>query len=180
MPVIEDRIFALDEMLAPWQPKLGSDYSGYRNHVYRVVNFCLALRPCTEEERNKIIIAGCFHDLGIWSDQTFDYLSPSIALANHYLAQNGLDHWATEIDLMIGMHHKLRRYTERTTPLVEVFRKGDLVDFSKGLIRCGISRTYFQAVTARFSNAGFHKRLVMQELAWVAKHPLRPLPVVTW
>jgi hypothetical protein len=180
MPAVEERIVALDEILEPWQPRLGNDFAGYRNHVYRVVNFCFALRECTEAERRKIIIAGCFHDLGIWSGKTFDYLPPSIALANGYIEQNGLDHWAAEIELMIRMHHKLRPYKDRHFPLVEVFRKGDLVDFSRGIVTCGISRTYVREVTARFPNAGFHRRLVLLELAWLPRHPLRPLPVVKW
>jgi hypothetical protein len=27
-------------------------------------NFCLALHSCTEEEKTKLAIAACFHDLG--------------------------------------------------------------------------------------------------------------------
>jgi HD superfamily phosphodiesterase len=29
----------------------------------------------------KIAAAAVFHDLGIWTDRTFDYIAPSIALA---------------------------------------------------------------------------------------------------
>ncbi|HLG12129.1 MAG TPA: hypothetical protein VI876_10240 [Dehalococcoidia bacterium] len=180
MRAIEERIVAVDEILEPWRPKLGGDYPAYRNHVQRMVNFCFALHGCGEEDRQKIIIAGCFHDLGIWSAGTFDYLPPSIALAKEYLKQNGLDGWEPEIELMIGMHHKLRKYGDARYPLVEVFRRGDLVDFSRGILKCGVAKAYFKDVTTRFPNAGFHKRLVQLELGWLPRHPFRPLPVVKW
>ena len=64
---------------------LGKDFVAYRNHVYRVMNLCVAIvgdRGVLE----KIATAAVFHDLGIWTDRTFDYLAPSIALAREHLA----------------------------------------------------------------------------------------------
>ena len=34
---------------------------------------------------SKIAVAAVFHDIGIWSNKTFDYLEPSVALAREYL-----------------------------------------------------------------------------------------------
>jgi hypothetical protein len=178
--VIEAQIPFLETLLTPWQQKVGDDYLGYKNHVYRVVHFCFALHRCTEAERAKIIIAGCFHDLGIWTSNTFDYLPPSVALANAYLKQTNREAWADEVELMIALHHKLRAYRDPRYPLVEVFRQGDLVDFSLGIVRCGVPAPYIAAVKQRFPNAGFHKRLVQLELSWLSKHPLNPLPVFKW
>lgn len=178
--VIEEHIPLLEELLDPWQTKIGPDYAGYKNHVYRMVNFCLALHDGYPEERQKIIIAGCFHDLGIWASDTFDYLPPSMALARAYLEENRLEAWLPEIELMISEHHKLSRYRDDRYPLVEVFRQGDLVDFSLGLVTCGLPRSYIRSVKRRFPNAGFHKRLVQLELGWFAGHPLNPAPVLKW
>jgi hypothetical protein len=177
---IETNIPLVEEILDIRKLELGNDYAGYKNHAYRMIHFCLALYDCEREEREKIIIAGCFHDLGIWINNTFDYLPPSIALAKGYLTQNGLDHWFAEIELMIDMHHKLRSYRDDRYPLVEVFRKGDLVDFSLGIVKCGLPSSLIKRVKERFPNAGFHKRLVQLELEWVSKHPLNPLPVLKW
>ena len=66
----------IEEILTTWAGRIGDDYPGYKGHVYRLFNFCLALRPCTEEERTKLAIAACFHDIGLWSDQTLDYIPP--------------------------------------------------------------------------------------------------------
>jgi hypothetical protein len=41
-------------------------------------------------EFEKIAIAGVFHDLGIWTNKTFDYIAPSVVLAREYLAARGM------------------------------------------------------------------------------------------
>ncbi len=177
---IEQRIPLLEEILGKWQAELGKDYAGYKNHVYRMINFCLALRDCSAEEREKIIVAGCFHDLGIWANGTVDYLPPSIALAKEYLEKNSREQWVGEIELMIDMHHKWRKYRDDRFPLVEVFRKGDLVDFSLGLVKWGLPKSYIKRVKDQFPNAGFHKRLVQLAGGWFAKHPVSPPPFLKW
>jgi hypothetical protein len=177
---VEKRIPLLEDILDNWKKELGNDYAGYKNHVYRMINFCFALHNVKTEEREKIIIAGCFHDLGIWSNHTFDYLSPSIVLAKEYLQQNGLEQWISEIELMIDMHHKLGNYKNEQHPLIEVFRKGDLVDFSLGIVKCGLPGAYVKSVKNQFPNAGFHKRLVKLAGGWFCRHPLNPLPILKW
>ena len=173
---IETDLLLVDKILDVWREDLGADHSGYRNHVYRMINFCLAQGEFGEEGRKKIVIAGCFHDLGIWSDKTFDYLPPSVARATEYLGENGMSEWIPEIGRMIDQHHKLRK----TDGLTEVFRKGDLVDFSLGLIKCGLPGDYVRSVKKEFPNAGFHKRLVQIGGRWICNHPLNPVPVLKW
>jgi hypothetical protein len=176
---IEENIPLIDEILENRKTELGDDFAGYKNHVCRMVNFCLVRKDFGVEEREKIIIAGAFHDLGIWAGagKTLDYLPPSIDLAKEYLLQNGLDEWSPEIVLMIDMHHKLRKFENENYPLTEVFRRGDLVDFSLGLIKCGLPRTYIKAVKKTFPNRGFHKTLVGLAGRRICRHPLNPLPV---
>lgn len=140
---IEERLPLLEEILGRWKNEIGNDYPRYKNHVYRMVHFCFALHNCNNEERDKIIIAGCFHDLGIWANDTFDYLSPSIALAKAYLKQNNLARWIPEIALMIDTHHKIRQHHDDRYPLIEVFRKGDWVDVSLGMVKCGLPQSLY-------------------------------------
>ncbi len=176
--IVENRIQLVEDILDDWEKELGNDYQGYKNHVYRMINFCFARQDFNAEEREKIIIAGCFHDLGIWSDKTFDYLPPSIALAEKYLQKNNLEKWFPEIELMIGLHHKLGNSQENH--LVETFRQGDLVDFSLGFFKCGLPKSYIKNVKNQFPNAGFHKTLVKLAGGWFIKHPLNPVPVLKW
>ena len=177
---IEPRIALLEELLGPWRAALGKDYEAYRNHVYRMVHFCFALHPCDEQQQRKVIIAGCFHDLGIWSDHTIDYLPPSARLARDYLQRHGLQDWAPEVGLMIEMHHKLRPYLNLHHPLVEAFRKADMVDVSLGLVKSGLPAAYVRAVKRQFPNAGFHKKLMRLAGNWFSRHPLSAPPFMRW
>ena len=178
--MIERKIPLLEEILAPWKEHIGNDYRGYRNHVYRMLHFCLYLANPNEEERRKLVIAAAFHDIGIWSAGTIDYLGPSVEAALNYLTEHDLEAWGEEVALIIEMHHKIRRYKDPRFPLVELFRKGDLVDFSLGLVKHGVPIQYIEKVKQAFPNMGFHKRLM--ELAWsrIKSHPLNPAPMMKW
>ena len=177
---IETEIALLEDIFAEWQPVIGKEYLGYRNHVYRMVHFCQLLTDCSEEARQKILIAGAFHDLGIWIEDTVDYIPPSLPPMLDYLQSRGLEAWLEEIGLMITEHHKLRPYSDRALPLVEVFRQGDLVDFSLGLFRFGLAKSKVQEIKTAFPNAGFHAALARRGGRWFLKHPFNPLPMMKW
>jgi hypothetical protein len=177
---IEENIPLLEDIFSEWKDTIGGEYQGYRNHVYRMVHFCLALRECNDEEREKIIIAGAFHDIGIWIKDTVDYIPPSLPPAMAYLETRKQEAWSTEIELMITEHHKIREYKDTGYPLVEIFRQGDLVDFSFGLFKFGLSKDYINQVKAKFPNADFHKNLGKRAAKWFLKHPLNPVPMMKW
>src|SRR5262249_46330940 len=101
-----------------------------------------------------------FHDLGIWTNHSFDYIAPSVAIAREHLTARGMEDWILEIETMIVDHHKVT--TSRANPqwLVESFRRADWIDVSRGLRRFGLARTFIAAVAATWPDAGFHRRLV--------------------
>jgi len=103
-----------------------------------------------------------------------------VSHAAEYLANTGQQAWSEEIALMIDMPHKVRAYTDRQYPLVELFRKSDLVDLSWGVVRYGIPRSYVTAVQKQFPNHGFHRFLMHSAAAWWVKHPLNPAPFLRW
>lgn len=183
---IESSISLLEELLAPWQSLIGADYPGYRHHLYRMVHCCVALKghaslaECDEQELQKICIAACFHDIGIWINNTVDYIGPSLPPARAYLQEHGLTAWTDEVVLMISEHHKLRRYRDPAYPLVEIFRQGDLVDFSLGLMRFGLEKGFIARLKTTFPNAGFHSMLVRRASKWFLRHPLNPAPMMKW
>ncbi len=170
----------IDGTLAPYRGLIGDDFAGYRNHVIRMLSFCMLLRDCSEEEQRKLEIAACFHDIGIWTENTLDYLPPSVPPARAYLAGQGLQAWGDEIEAMILEHHRLRTVPAPLTPLVETFRRGDLVDFSLGAVRFGLSRAQVRSVRNAYPNAGFHRMLVRKAGAWFLRHPLNPAPMMKW
>ena len=159
---------------------IGSQFQPYKNHVYRVLNFCFAFHDCHGDEQEKLIIAACFHDLGMWPGDVVDYLAPSILLAQNYLSQRGKSDWSAEISEIIDLHHKFRSVSNSQFPLVEVFRKGDWVDATMGLRRFGLPRSDVKAVQSAFANLGFHNNLI--RLAWgeFKRCPFNPLPMMKW
>lgn len=72
-----DHLAVLDEILERHAEVLGRDYHPYRNHTYRVANFHWCMLPGTVHDLYVLSVAVAFHDLGIWTAGTFDYLAPS-------------------------------------------------------------------------------------------------------
>ena len=185
---IETHIPYLEALLTPWKDIIGSDYLGYKNHVYRMVQFCWALKQVqggslTDDDKKKIMIAGTFHDIGIWVGNTLDYLDPSIPPAMEYLQSQSLNGWQQEITLMITEHHKLSPYTheqlnQKTVDMVELFRQGDVVDFSLGLVKFELPKSYILAMKSTIPNNGFHLGLLKKGMKWFIRHPLNPAPMM--
>jgi len=170
-------ISTLDAILGDYSAALGPDAAPYRNHAYRVANLCVIQSPSRGEAREKIAVAAAFHDLGIWTDHTFDYLAPSVRLASAWLAGSDKAAWTPEVAEMILNHHKVTRYRGRADWLVEPFRRADWVDVTRGVLTFGLRRSLVGDLYAKWPDAGFHKRLVQLELSHLRKHPFNPLPV---
>ena len=166
----------LDKVLDDHAAELGSDFAAYRNHAYRVMNFCVALSPDGLAHLEKVAIAAAFHDLGIWTNRTFDYIPTSVALARAHLNASGQAAWASEITEMIFQHHKISPY--RGDALVEEFRRADLVDVSRGLIRFGLPGQHVNKVLSTWPDSGFHRRLLQLALHRLGTHPWNPLPMI--
>lgn len=170
----------VEEVLDDHASELGHDLIAYRNHVYRVVNLCLAIVGDRPVEIEKIAVAAVFHDLGIWTNHTFDYIAPSVAVAREHLAARGMADWIPEIEAMIVDHHKVTPSRADPQSLVESFRRADWIDVTSGLRRFGLPRKFIAAVAATWPSAGFHRRLVELTMDRFWQHPLTPLPMVKW
>lgn len=168
----------VEQILDEHRDRAGGDESGwqgYRGHVYRVLNLARALAPETPERDEKLAIAAAFHDLEVF--RSLDYLAPSIAGQDAWLARTGRAAWSDELALVVAEHHRLTPYRRAHAPLVEAFRRADLADVSQGLIHAGLSRAYVKAVRAAFDVGPFFTRVVPLSLAKrIVRHPLDPLP----
>jgi HD domain len=166
----------IDDVLAQHAAALAHDFVPYRNHVYRVINVSRALAGEAALD-DKLALSAAFHDLGIWTHGTFDYIPPSIALAREHLSRTGHDAWAPEVSAAIALHHKLR--AARNEPaLVELLRRADWVDVSLGVRSFGVRRALVRELYAQFPDAGFHARLAKLALRRAVEHPLSPLPML--
>jgi hypothetical protein len=176
----------VDRRLSPWMAQLGTDHEAYRHHVLRVLAVCDRLheglsatgagRP---SRRPEYLTAAAFHDLGIWTAGTLDYLGPSVELARGYLANAGRGDLEPVVTAMIEQHHKIRRAGDPSAP-VEVFRRADLVDVTQGLRRFGVPLGQYRAMVRRYPYAGFHRRLISFGWKHLQANPTSPLPMVRW
>lgn len=178
MPMPIEQIDVLDELLSAHGTELGEDFVRYRNHAYRVANLCLARTKRDAATIEKVGIAAALHDMGIWTDGTFDYLAPSIRVAARYLADTGRADWTGEISAMILEHHKITPCRARPDWLVEPFRRADWTDVTWGAFSLGQTRKLIRELYALWPDEGFHALLIRLELRHLRKHPLNPLPVV--
>ncbi|HIJ77909.1 MAG: hypothetical protein OEY01_01200 [Desulfobulbaceae bacterium] len=175
---LQAHIPVIDHILDDWRSDLGADYIAYRNHCYRVYNFCYGLSGAKRINEEKIGISAAFHDLGIWTARSFDYLEPSKNLAREYLMRSGRPEMVAEIEAMIDNHHKLTAYPKNSDWLVEPFRKADWVDISMGVLKFKLQQTFVRNVLTFFPNNGFHKRLGELTLQRMRRHPFSPLPMM--
>ena len=178
LPPVLARHPRVEEVLDAFGAELASDRVAYRGHVYRVFHFCRALGGVGDGRDDAIALAAAFHDLGIWSDRTVDYLPPSARRLRAHLAERGESAMADELARMVELHHKLTPCRGEGDVLVEAFRRSDLVDLSFGFLRFGMPADYVQEVQAAFPNAGFQWRVVQVVGGWALRHPLRPFPMM--
>jgi hypothetical protein len=170
-------IALVDEILASHADALGSDFAAYRNHAHRVAWACESLTPLDETARRQVYVAAAFHDLGIWTHRTFDYLAPSVGLADAYLERIGQPSWQRQVAAMIDDHHRLRRPRHDLAGLSDVFRRADMIDLAC-THRLVLRERPLNGLAQAFPNAGFHRVLVKLATRQFLRTPWNPFPMV--
>ena len=161
----------------PYKQALGEAYEPYLNHAIRV-GFIAERLSESDLEKEKFTIACAFHDLGIWTRNTWDYLKPSEELASEYLLKKNQVDLSDEVISMIRHHHKLTSYKGDHEETVEVFRRADLVDFSNGLILFGLDRQWYSKLKQKYPTKGFHTELAKSFWKHTKSKPWNPFPMV--
>jgi len=78
---------------------------------------------------------------------------------------------------VVAEHHRMTPYRGAHAPLVEAFRRADLVDVSQGAIRGGLPRAYVREVRAAFDVGNFFTKVVPLAVAKrLVTHPWDPMP----
>ena len=143
----------IESILENYEAVIGEDFIAYKNHCYRVFNY-MKLMDLTEREEEQCSVMLPFHDLGIWTNKTMDYLPSSIQLAINYIQNKNLDIEENLIENFIGNHHRV--FKNKGT-LEEKIRKADLIDLSFGIIRFGISKKNIKEIKTEFPANKFQK-----------------------
>jgi hypothetical protein len=158
--------------------RIASDLPAYRNHVYRIVNLVDALAPVGPADHPVLATAAVFHDIGLWTAGSWDYIPPSIAAAEQWLREHAADGMVPLVRDMIAQHHKLSPCSPGTHPLVEAFRRADWCDVTRGLRPCGVPAERYREILCLFPALGFHRRLLGLALHHAWRQPLRPFPML--
>ena len=165
----------VDAVLDRHRDALGVDRPAYGNHVFRCITYHQQLLGFSIPD--VAALAWATHDLGIWTADTLDYLTPSADLAAAYADEFGI----TEVDqlrALITEHHRLRPLKDDR--VTETFRQADLIDVSHGVLRRGIGRSTVRAAVDTLPYYGFHAFLAKGLTGYAVRHPLRPLPMMRW
>jgi len=133
----------------------------------------------TPATSSRIALAAAFHDLSFATDQTLDYLPPSILSATEHLETLGLAELAPAVGRMIGFHHKLTPYRDEDANLVEPFRRADLVDLF-AVPGVGLPFALRREAQSTYPKCGFRGFVCRTLLLGALKHPLRPMPMLRW
>ncbi len=170
----------VDTLLQEHAGDLGGDMAAYRNHCLRVLNYYCWQRTPDESELRHAIVALVFHDIGIWTDGTWDYLDPSGRRMRDWVAANAPELDAELIEAMIQQHHKIRPWRGAHREAVEAFRRADWIDVLLGLAGYGVPKDFRRAVMAALPDAGFHLRLVQLSGKRLLTRPWSPMPMMRW
>jgi hypothetical protein len=164
------------------KPGLAEAHAAYRNHCQRVYNYSLYLmreRPENPEMLKNLAIALVFHDIGIWTANTVDYLDPSCQEAVKYCQKERFSEKSiSEICEIIQKHHQLLQGSLPDNSLTEIVRRADLVDVSWGFVKHGLPPSVIKEVQTSYPNKGFHLTLLRLFVGRLFSHPLNPAPMM--
>lgn len=170
-------VATIDGILQAYRPQLGKDFATYNNHVYRVYYLAVPFVGGSDS-LTLLAVAAAFHDIGIWTHGTFDYLGPSAILARQYAATAGFTEDETVLIVkLIDEHHKI---TAASNGLSNAFRLADWYDLTFGLVSKPQDKQRVKALSKQYPTLGFHRFLVKLFLQRLVRHPLSPLPMFRW
>ncbi|KAJ3322116.1 hypothetical protein HDV06_003567 [Boothiomyces sp. JEL0866] len=175
------KVDLLDSILNEYSSVIGADFAGYKSHCYRIYNlFHLYSVPANATEEKQLAIATAFHDIGLWTKNTVDYIDPSVEESKLYLKKHPdllPSAYHDIVFAMIDNHHKIFEYKENAQ--VEAFRKADWADATLGFRTFGKSFQDIRAVRdfKKFPEAGFYNSLIRFAVHSLLRNPLGLLPM---
>lgn len=127
--------------------------------------FLLACELRAPFDRELLLCAAWLHDAGLYSASDVAYVSEGRRLIEPLLREHG---WPSERIRRAGdaveHHHELVPQWHRGVE-VELLRRADLVDVSRGLVRFGIPRAAIGTVVERAPRDGFVTEVLRRLLA---------------
>ena len=171
----------IESILKNYKQIIGNDYEAYRGHCHRIYNYIVLMKRSAEltQQDNYILeIAIPFHDLGIWTAHTMDYLQPSFEAASTFVKQNKLDVDLFVLKTIIVNHHKLTFVKDNK--LAELLRKADMLDLSFGRLKSSLTKEELDCIKASFPYKGFQLVIFKKLMKHALKNITNPFPMLKW
>jgi hypothetical protein len=130
-------------------------------------------------DRELLLVAALLHDIGIYDSVTSGgvYVAEGAELSAELTRRHGWDEERVRLcSDAVERHHELRSQWDRGAE-VEVMRRADLIDFSGGLVRFGLSREWLRDLSRSIPRDGFYRELVGL-VAHVLRHRPLTLPQI--
>lgn len=149
----------IERELEPLRTRIGADFPGYRNHVYRVLSYAMHFLDGETRHRATIAFALAHHDVGLWTDRTLAYLEPSEGHAERARQARAPDLDAQLVHDLIHWHHKITPFRGANAEVVNAVRKADWIDASGGRVSKGLPRRQIVTVMTALPPLGFYETL---------------------
>jgi hypothetical protein len=150
----------VDDLLIPYKEMIGSDYDGYRGHIYRVLTYTMHYLG-GDSKYLPVIAAGLvYHDIGLWTDKRLDYLEPGCKRAAEAFAGHTSVEEGQLLHDIIYWHHKVTPFEGAHADVVNAVRKADWIDATMGAVNQRMPMKHVFTVQEQIPNAGFHNTLL--------------------
>ncbi len=167
----------IEDVVRTYSNALGQHLPLYKGHCYRLLNYIIYMQR-HQDNLDFLGVAIAFHDLGIWTHGTMDYLNPSFELAKTYVQNANVDISIADLKVAIKNHHKISSL-QKVAP-AEYLRKADLNDLSMGLLNEGVPRPFIKDMKACWPYLGFQKLIFGKVLLYALQNPFNPFPMLKW
>ena len=172
----------IDSILEAHAAALGGHLRIYRHHCLYVYHSVHAMVP-DEAARSDhaLAVAAAFHDLGLFTEDTIDYLEPSVDLAAAYCEKEGRSDLIGLVTRVIENHHKItpvRRGPDAA--LIDAFRRADWQFVMMGAYPGALGWRGHRALKRALPTPGFHRFIVGHSARHVRSGKRNPLPILRW
>lgn len=166
----------MDACLSKYKQEFGGAYDVYRNHCLRVLSFAryilITESGFSDAQVQRAMplmeVALAYHDMGLFTDLTLEYLDPSAARAERDLKDTLSADDLLLVQNIILWHHKVSPWSGADVEgnaIVNAVRKGDWIDattclFGGAFVRKGVSSGNIVAAHTDLPEMGFGKFLM--------------------
>lgn len=149
----------VENLLSKYKDVIGSDFEGYRGHIYRVLSYSMHFLDGKKDFLPVIEASLVYHDIGLWTSKVLTYLEPSSDLARSDLKDVFSEEELQLLHDCIYWHHKITPFLGPHADIVNAVRKADWIDATQGVVHQGMPATCIQRAYEAVPEAGFYKTL---------------------